>query len=135
MGVKDLKSTTTNEVRLEQHDTVDKGVNTSHQQHNESNLISLSNAYSPAMRKLAASNLKYYPEHIVVLLDLLSSENDKSVIEQVEISLLYLAKSDTLKSQIICHLNDLIENGDVVSEFAMEAIKNLSYLLKGIQRN
>ena len=77
---------------------------------NEMNLRSLSQASSSQLRMLAASNLKYYPEHLVILIDMLKSEAEPSVVRAVDTSVKSLAKNSDIQQDIIDALKELLND-------------------------
>ena len=135
MGVKDRNVTVDDEVRDKNSDLELKADQSDSELLNSNNLISLSSAYSPEMRLLAASNLKYYPEHIDILIDYFTNETSQQVLKQAEASLLYLSQSASLKEQIIEQLDESVKELEFKTEYACQKAVSLLNVLKTEHNN
>ncbi len=68
--------------------------------HNGDNLSSLGNAQNGNMRLIAVRNLQYYPEHLSILIGLLSTETDVEILTEIEVTLLKLSEDKSLINPI-----------------------------------
>lgn len=135
MGVKDRNVAVDDEVREKNSDLELKADKSNSELLNSNNLISLSSAYSAEMRMLAASNLKYYPEHIDILIGYFANETSQNVLKQAEASLLYLSQSVSLKEQIIEQLDESVKEQEFKTEYACQTALSLLNVLKSEHNN
>ncbi|WP_210560171.1 hypothetical protein [Psychrosphaera aestuarii] len=72
-------------------------------------LISLATANSYQIRVLAVKNLKYYPEHIDILIALLRTESHAEVLAEIESSIVSLLAEDSITACIEEKLQTMME--------------------------
>lgn len=78
----------------------------------KANLLSLASASSSSMRVLAVRNLQFYPEHLDILISLITTESEELVLDEVKSSLLILHKNDTMKDVLESEIDKIKKHAD-----------------------
>ena len=73
-------------------------------------LVSLATSRSSALRALAVKNLRYYPEHLDILLALLNTEVDRNVLQEIEQSITSVSTDDDKSEYIRLAIVDSLEH-------------------------